>query len=102
MCRLIGRNSAKLIALNQIEPTEKGPVISRSITPGKWLAVANYGSGNVATIPVGVDDKIGAAVSFEQHEDAAGRGAAETSRPYRAFHAGHRYLIVANVGLDRV
>jgi hypothetical protein len=36
-------------------PTEVSPNV-------KWLAVANYGSGSVATMQLGADGKIGAAV----------------------------------------
>ena len=71
---------------------------------GKYLAVANYSSGNVAVLPVAADGRLGPAVTVVQHE---GRGAdpARQGGPHAhqvVFSADNRFLVVADLGLDQL
>src|SRR5436190_14910288 len=97
----IDRKTGKLTALNQVEPGGEGPSHLTLDRTGKWLAVANYGTGSVAIMPVAADGRLGAPVSFDQQKDDA-----DPKRLTRAhmvlFSPDNRFLIVANVALDRV
>jgi len=71
---------------------------------GRFLAVANYTGGSVAVLPVGTDGVLAPAVSVVQHE---GRGAdpkrQEGPHAHQVlFTADNRFLIVADLGLDRL
>ena len=100
----IDRKSGTLTALNKVQPGGFGQSHLGLDNTGKWLAEANYGSGNVAILPVLADGKLGQPTAFDQHTDPTPR--ADNPRPTRAhavqFSADNRFLLVANVGLERI
>jgi 6-phosphogluconolactonase len=71
---------------------------------GKFLAVANYTGGSVAVLPVGGDGVLAPAVSLIQHE-GRGPNPERQEGPHAhqvLFSADNRFLIVADLGLDRL
>src|SRR6185436_6851204 len=66
----IDRKSGKLTHLNKVESRGEGPAHIALDATSKWLAVANYGTGSVAILPVRPDGTLGAAVAFDQHQDS--------------------------------
>jgi 6-phosphogluconolactonase len=67
----------------------------------KMLAAANYGSGSVATYPLGADGKIGRRISLEE---AAGSGPGQRA-PHAhqtVFSADNKFLYVPDLGLDEI
>src|SRR5207249_2609404 len=97
----IDRKTGKLTELNKIEPGGEGPSHLALDNSGKWLAEANYGSGSVAILPIGGDGKLGAPTAFDQHKDDT--GAKRQPRAHMVlFSPDNRYLIVADVSLDRL
>jgi len=71
---------------------------------GRFLAVANYTGGSMAVLPLGNDGVLAPAVSVVQHE---GRGAdpkrQEGPHAHQVlFSADNRFLIVSDLGLDRL
>jgi 6-phosphogluconolactonase len=71
---------------------------------GRWLAVANYGSGSMALLPVEAETVIGAPVQLVQHE---GRGPhpERQAGPHAhttAFSPDNRFALVTDLGRDRI
>lgn len=71
---------------------------------GRHLLVANYGSGSVASLPIGEGGRLHPAVSAVQH-----RGASVNPRRQQSPHAhsvnldsSNRFAYVADLGLDKV
>lgn len=100
----IDRKSGMLTPLNKIEPGGFGPSHIGLDATSKWLAVANYGSGSVALLPVQPDGKLGSTVAFHQHEDPTpDPSGPPTPRAHAVeFSPDNRFLIVAELGLRRV
>jgi len=100
----IDRKSGMLTLLNKVPPGGFGQSHLGLDNTGKWLAEANYGSGSVAVLPVLPDGKLGQPTAFDQQTDPTPRP--DSPRPTRAhaveFSADNRYLLVANVGLERI
>src|SRR6185503_14928243 len=98
----IDRKSGKLTELNKVDARGEGPAHVSLDRTNKWLAVSNYGSGTVATLPVRPDGTLGPAVGFDQHQDSASAGTPRQPRAHASlFTPDNRFLIVADVGLDR-
>ncbi len=71
---------------------------------GRFVAVANYSSGNFALLPASADGKLGAAVAILAN-GGTGPNAARQDGPHAhavVFDASNRYLLAADLGIDRV
>jgi len=71
---------------------------------GRWLAVANYGSGSVMVLPVEADGKLGTPAGYDQHQ-GSGPNAARQTGPHAhsvAFSPDNRFLASADLGADQV
>lgn len=71
---------------------------------GRWVAVSNYGSGNVVVLPVASDGALGDPVAEIGHQ---GRGARpdRQSEPHAhsaLFSPDNRHLLTADLGSDRI
>ncbi len=71
---------------------------------GRWLAVSNYGSGDIAVYPINQGGDLGEMASFARH---AGRGHHRKRQegPHAhctVFTADRRFLIAADLGIDRL
>jgi 6-phosphogluconolactonase len=71
---------------------------------GRWLIVVNYGTGNVAALPILDDGSLGAASDIVQHQ-----GASVNPQRQEGPHAHSvvldptgRYALVADLGLDKI
>ncbi|HEY1338269.1 MAG TPA: lactonase family protein [Bryobacteraceae bacterium] len=100
----VDRASGKLKLINTVASRGNGPCHLALDRTGKWLAVANYGSGSVAVLPVHADGSLGEAAIFVQHQ-----GSSANPQRQRGPHAhcvvfapGNRYLLVADLGLDDI
>ena len=91
--------SAKLTEVS-VQPTiGSGPCHLALDRTGRYLAVANYGGGNYALFPVGVDGRLQAATSVVT---GAWPGSPKPLGHMVGFDAGNRFLIAADKGLDRM
>ena len=100
----IDRAAARLTLLNQVSSKGGGPCHLALDATGHWLAVANYGTGSVAVLPVGADGKLGDATGFDQHR-GSGVNKARQEGPHAheaVFSPDNRYLLVPDLGLDQV
>jgi 6-phosphogluconolactonase len=76
-----------------------------SVEPtGRWVLVANYGSGSIAVYPIEEGGRLGAASAFAQHE-----GGSVNPQRQQGPHAhmivtdpGNKRVLVPDLGLDRV
>ncbi len=71
---------------------------------GRWLSVANYGSGSLATFHILEDGSLGEAACVLDHE-GSGPDPVRQSHPHAhcsTFAPGGRYLVAADLGADRI
>lgn len=72
---------------------------------GRFLVVANYGTGSVAVLPVSPDGRLGDQTQLVKLEGAPGPHKTEqtSSHPHHvAFDPSGRFVLVPDKGLDRV
>lgn len=100
----IDRATGKLRELNKAVTKGTIPCHLQVDKSGKYLVVANYGSGSTASFPILPDGKLGEAVSFIQHS-----GSSVDPRRQKGPHAhsvnfspDYRFVVVADLGLDQV
>ncbi len=97
----VDRASGKLTELNA-QPTEgTGPCHLALDRTGRYLAVANYGGGNFAILPVGTDGRLQKAVTVVTGQNAETGGAKPLGHMV-AFDATNKFLITADKGLNRM
>jgi 6-phosphogluconolactonase len=98
------RTTGALTVLNEQPSQGQGPCHLAVDRTGRFLFVANYGSGSVAVLPIAADDSPQPATSVVQHE-----GSSINRSRQRGPHAhcvvpdaANRYLLVADLGIDKV
>ncbi len=71
---------------------------------GKWLLVANYGSGSVAAFALNADGSIGEMSDFKQHAGSSVNSARQRGpHPHEVVMSpDNRFLLVPDLGLDKV
>ena len=96
--------TGNLTMLNQVSSHGNGPCHVALDKSGKWLFIANYGSGSIAAYPVGADGKLGEASATVQH-----KGSSVVPSRQRGPHAHSanlspdgKFLLVTDLGLDQV
>ncbi|RIK81895.1 MAG: 6-phosphogluconolactonase [Planctomycetota bacterium] len=99
----IGADAA-LTLLNHQPSAGAGPCHLSLDRDGRTALVANYGSGSVASLPIGSDGKLAAPVSTMQHE-----GSSVNRQRQEAPHAHsinldpkNRFALAADLGTDEV
>lgn len=85
-----------------VQPTRgAGPCHLTLDRTGRYLAVANYGGGNYALLPVGVDGKLQPPMTVVAGDRSA-NAAAKPLGHMVAFDAENRFLVTADKGLNRM
>jgi 6-phosphogluconolactonase len=100
----IDRASGKLTALNKVSARGSAPCHLAIDGSGRWLAVANYSSGNIAVFPVQADGRLGPAAAVDQHH-GTGPNAARQKSPHAhsvVFSPDNRFLLSADLGADSI
>jgi len=99
----VDRASGKLTFLNQVAARGTGTCYVRTDQTGKFLLLANYGSGSVAVAPVKRDGTLGAVASFVQH---SGSGPSPRQAGPHAHSINvtpdNRYAVAADLGADKL
>jgi len=101
---LIDPKSGKLALVNQASSRGDGPCHLALDRSGRWLAVANYGSGSVAVLPLRKDGGLGEAAAFVQHS-RSGPNAERQKGPHAhcvLFSPDDRFLLAADLGADKI
>jgi len=100
----IESGSGKLTFLNKVASRGAGPCHVSVDRTGKYVLVANYGSGSVAALPIKEGGRLGEATSFVQHA-----GSSVNPRRQQSPHAhsinlspDNRFAVVADLGLDQL
>jgi 6-phosphogluconolactonase len=100
----IDASSGKLNLLNQQPSGGAGPCHVSVDKEGKWLLVANYGSGSVASLPIETDGRLREASATIQHHGSSVNPQRQTE-PHAHFvtpDPGNRFALVCDLGLDKV
>jgi len=71
---------------------------------GKWLLVANYGSGSVASFALNADGSVGDMADFKQHSGSSVNKHRQMGpHPHEAVMSpDNRFLLIPDLGLDQV
>jgi 6-phosphogluconolactonase len=100
----IDTTSGKLTQINTVPSRGSGPCHLTIDNTGKWLFVANYNTGSVASFPVRSNGSLGEAAGFAQHS-----GSSLNPRRQAGPHAHSvnlspdgQFLIVTDLGLDQI
>ncbi len=92
---LISPKTGKLSLVNKASSKGDAPCHLAIDRSGRWIAVANYGSGSVAVLPLRKDGGVGEALAFVEHHGA--------SRVHCVlFSPDNRFLLAADLGLNRI
>jgi 6-phosphogluconolactonase len=100
----LDRKSGKLTQLNQVPTGGADPCYVSLDRTGKFLLVANYTGGSVATFPVAPDGRLGPASAFIQHT-GFGPNKERQEGPhahYIASSSDNRFVFAVDLGLDEV
>ena len=101
---LIDPKSGKLTPVNQVSSKGNGPCHLALDRGGRYLAVANYGSGSVAVLPLRKDGGFEEASAFVQHEGSSVNPQRQKGPHAHAvvFSPDNRFLLAADLGADKI
>jgi 6-phosphogluconolactonase len=96
--------SGKLTLLNKVSSRGAAPCHVAIDRTGKFLLVANYGSGSVAAFPIQQDGRLGEATGFVQHKGSSVNPERQTGphAHYISTSPDNRFVLTADLGLDQV
>jgi len=100
----IDATTGKLTLINQQSAVGSGPCHVNVDATGKMAALANYGSGSVASYAISTDGKLSEAASFIQHEGSSidpKRQAGPHAHSVN-FSPDNRFAFACDLGLDKV
>ena len=100
----IDQATGQLAFLNKVSSRGSGPCHLVVDKTGKYVIIANYGSGSVAVLPIQKDGRLGEATAFIQHEGSS-IDPARQKGPHAhciALSPDNRFVFVADLGLDKV
>ena len=94
----------KLKFLNSTSSKGNGPCHLAVDRTGKYVFVANYGSGSIAVLPIHDDGSLGEASAFVQHEGSSVDKARQQGPHAHCVTQSRdgRFLLVNDLGLDEV
>jgi 6-phosphogluconolactonase len=93
-----------LTTLGSVSSMGQGPCHLTVDSTGKWLFVANYGSGSIAVYPIQSDGHLGeASQTIQHHGSGPVKGRQETPHAHEVVQSpdGH-FLLVPDLGSDKV
>ena len=100
----IDHKSGQLTQLNQVPSGGADPCYVSLDRTGKFLLVANYTGGSVATFPIAPDGRLGPASAFVQHT-GSGPNKERQEGPHAHYieaSSDNRFVFVVDLGLDEV
>jgi len=101
----IAPGSGELTLLNRVESRGADPCYVSLDRTGKYVLVANYTGGSVASFPILDDGRLGDAASFVQHQGGKGADPQRQDGPHAHsidLSPDNRHAIVADLGLDQL
>jgi 6-phosphogluconolactonase len=100
----VDRSTGKLTLLQQVSSLGADPAhLSLDVT-GRYLLVANYTSGNIASFPIQPDGTLGTRISFVQHSGSSVDKERQTGPHAHEITstADNRFVLVPDLGLDQL
>ncbi|MGA2662476.1 MAG: lactonase family protein [Verrucomicrobiota bacterium] len=100
----IAADSGKLTLLNEQSSGGAGPCHLAVDRTGKWLLVANYGSGSIAVLPIQEDGALGEPGAIVQHHGSSVNPQRQEG-PHAHFITpgpANRFVLTCDLGLDKV
>ena len=99
----LDRASGKLTLLNQVAARGTGTCYVRTDQTGKFLLLANYGSGSVAVAPVKPDGTLGPVASFVE-QSGSGPSPRQAGPHAHSINVtpDNRYAVAADLGADKL
>lgn len=96
--------SGHLTLLNQQSSGGTGPCHLVVDATGRFVLVANYGGGSIASLPIQPDGRLGASVSFIQHTGSSANALRQDAPHAHSINldASNRRAYVADLGLDKI
>lgn len=100
----INPKTGKLKFLNEVSSKGTAPCFISMDKTGKYVLVANYGSGSIAVFPVESDGRLGDASAFMQHTGSSVNPARQKGPHAHCVKVSpnNRYVISADLGLDKL
>ena len=100
----INTDTGALTFLNRQPSGGTGPAYVSTDQTGRWVLVANYGSGSVALLPAGEDGRLGEAADVVQHEGSGPNPERQEGPHAHYIHVGpdNRYAYATDLGTDQV
>ncbi|MCC6152351.1 MAG: lactonase family protein, partial [Candidatus Hydrogenedentes bacterium] len=97
-------DSGELALINRASSVGAGPCHVAVAPSGKHVAVANYGGGSVALLPIDEKGALGKASAFIQHEGSSvNKDRQEGPHAHSVtFDASGKFLVVADLGVDKL
>ena len=100
-----GSDAVSITAINK-QPCRGGLGCHLTLdSSGRWLLVANYGTGSAGVLPVRPDGSLGEMTSFVEHQGTCGPRADRQERPHAhstTLSPDNRFVIIADLGLDQL
>lgn len=98
----LDRDTGRLKPLNTVSANGSSPCHLAFDRTGKWLFVANYGSGSTAAFPVHKDGALGNASAFVQHAGSSANPERQKGPHAHSVNISpdNRFLVVTDLGLD--
>jgi len=100
----VNRKSGKLDFIHQVSSLGTWPCHLSLDKTGRFLMVANYGSGNYAVFPIGQDGKPGKHSAFVQNEGSGANPERQTG-PHAHFIQvtnDNKFVLAADLGTDKI
>ncbi|NUM52088.1 MAG: lactonase family protein [Candidatus Hydrogenedentes bacterium] len=96
--------SGALTLINRASSVGDGPCHVAVAPSGKHVAVANYGGGSTALLPIDDTGALGRASAFVQHEGSSVNPQRQEGPHAHSvtFDPSGKYLVVADLGLDKL
>jgi 6-phosphogluconolactonase len=96
--------SGHLQLLNQQPSGGSGPTQIAIDPRGKCAAVANYSSGCVALLPIGIDGKLESPSAVDQHTGSSiNKSRQQSAHPHSCnFDPSGKFIFVPDLGMDKV
>lgn len=100
----LNRETGELAPLNHQPSHGKGPCHVWVDATGKWVLVANYGSGSAAVYPILKDGSLGAAADVVQHEGSSVNASRQEGPHAHCIMTDptNQYALVADLGMDKL
>ncbi len=100
----INAQTGDLTLLNQKPSGGRGPCHLSLDPSGKWVLVANYGSGSIAVLPVESGGRLGSACAIVQHQGSSANPKRQAG-PHAHFittDPSDSFVLACDLGLDKV